>query len=139
MRRYRYHLGGDPFEGLGDLASVFDQLSCLFEDDNLRNTKEAFLKKSIPYNIEENPDNYIVSIEMPGVIEDEVNISFVKNRKLEIKAKYSSSIRQGELEWNHVFESVDPNKITADFKNGILTVILYKKEDEIVKIGIEKK
>ncbi|GBC75782.1 hypothetical protein HRbin06_01104 [archaeon HR06] len=73
--------------------------------------------------IDEN--NYIkVIAEMPGVEKEDINLDY-SDKKLTISAEKGDRKYYKEIE---LPSEVDPNQSKATYKNGILEVILYKKE-----------
>lgn len=89
----------------------------------------------------ENDNAYTVKVELPGVEEQDISITLADSN-LEIKGeKQEEQEKQNELcycserrygSFSRVVEipsSVDAEKVTASFKNGILEVALPKKED----------
>lgn len=95
-------------------------------------------------DISENEKEYILEAELPGVKKDEINlevnddrltIAVSRDEKTEEKKdnylrrerRTSSMIRSFSL------ENVASDKITAKHENGILTLVLPKKEQVVVK------
>ncbi len=89
----------------------------------------------------ENDDTYMVRCDLPGVEKDDLDIS-VSGNALTIKGEKqdSSEHKDGRYyrreSWSGSFqrtitvpETVDPNAINAEMKNGVLTLTFPKKED----------
>lgn len=103
-------------------------------------------------NIVEKDDNYLVSVELPGVSKDDVKITMVDNA-LTIKGEKNQIDKVDEKNYYRIErnfgafqrtfrlkEQVDINKIHATFKDGILTIDLVKKEEvkpKEITIGVE--
>ncbi|SHG90666.1 HSP20 family protein [Thermosyntropha lipolytica DSM 11003] len=89
-------------------------------------------------DIKENEKEYVVEVEMPGVNKEQVNIelrddrltvSVVQNE--EIKEESANYIRRerrsGSMSRTFIVEDVDEEKVSAKLKDGVLTIILPKK------------
>lgn len=91
-------------------------------------------------DIEESKDNYHVTMELPGMGKDDVNISFengvlhVRGEKKEEKEDKDRNYhcyerRYGKFERAfRIHSDVDNDKIDANFKNGVLSIDLPKAE-----------
>ena len=91
------------------------------------------------FDIRETDDELLLYGDLPGVEADDVDIQF-ENRELTIKGPVSSA--RGEVTFLHkeygigefrrsfaVTESIDVAKISAELKDGVLTIHLPKKEE----------
>ena len=86
-------------------------------------------------DIHDEEDHYALEAELPGVSEDQINLT-VENDTLTIAADmqserkdekaYYSERRVGHVSRSFSLEGIDQDNITADYKNGILTVTLPK-------------
>ena len=86
-------------------------------------------------DIHDEEDHYALEAELPGVSEDQINLS-VENDTLTISADmhserndekaYYSERRVGHVSRSFSLDGIDQEHITADYKNGILTVRLPK-------------
>lgn len=110
-------------------------------------------KKSIPaVNIREAEKSYAIEMALPGVEKSEVNIEVEKDTLIISSEQVSEKSEENDGYSRREFgkysfcksfripENVNPDKIAASFKNGILEVTLPKSEDEkkinkIVKIS----
>lgn len=101
-------------------------------------------------NITENEKNYEISAELPGIDKDDVKVDLKDNKltikgekKLESKDEKENYIRversYGSFERSFYLNSdVDVTKLNASFKDGVLNVLLPKKEEAQPKeINIE--
>ena len=88
-------------------------------------------------DIHDNEKDYTIEAELPGVTEDQINLT-VENDTLTISADmqsersdekaYYSERRVGHVSRSFNLEGIDQEHITADYKNGILCVTLPKQE-----------
>jgi HSP20 family protein len=90
-------------------------------------------------DIKETEHEYIVEAELPGFEKEDINITF-ENNTLNISIRPDEVVdetrdnfirkerRTGRIERSFYLEGVDEEKISAKYKNGLLTVVLPKKE-----------
>ena len=103
-------------------------------------------------NIYDDPDNLIVTAELPGLSKEQVNITFTDGmltisgkQEMSPKLKEMAVVRkersEGEFEKSlKIPTKIIHDKINASFSNGILTVTLPKAEEAKPKsIAIEVK
>ncbi len=86
-------------------------------------------------DIHDDNDHYTLEAELPGVKEDQINLT-VENDTLTISADmqserkdekaYYSERRVGHVSRSFSLEGIDQDHITADYKNGILYVSMPK-------------
>lgn len=111
--------------------SLFDSFQSLFSD--------AF-KKEMKTDITETKDAYELSIEVPGIKKEDLEISFTddtltiharKNNKTKEENKsYIAKERSTlDMERSYYLENADEENITARMDNGILYVNVLKKKD----------
>ncbi|MCS7204265.1 MAG: Hsp20/alpha crystallin family protein [Leptospiraceae bacterium] len=101
-----------------------------------------------PVDIYENNNEYILFAEMPGVNEDDVDITIEKNI-LTIHAKVNFTAPEGYRlfyseygigDYKRSFElgnEIDQDKIEATIKNGVLKLVLPKIQPSVKKIQIK--
>lgn len=94
-------------------------------------------------DIKEKENEYVLEAELPGVPEDQINLS-VENDTLTICAerkyeeeenRYYSERRYGHAERSFNLEGIAQDGIKADYKNGVLFVMLPKAKPEPKKVG----
>jgi HSP20 family protein len=107
--------------------------------------------EDLKVNIVENEDGYTLTAEVPGIKEKDIDLE-IKDGLITLKGHTEES---QEKEENHyrmrefsrrsfersfrIGEGVDPDKISAKLGNGVLTVVLPKKEEakpKTVKVEI---
>ena len=108
--------------------SLFDTFNSMFTD--------AFAKE-MKTDIEETDKEYNLSIEVPGVKKEEIEISFAndtltinvkKEDKKDNKKNYiTKEISTLEMNRSYYLDNVDEDNIEAKLENGILSIKLQKK------------
>jgi len=103
-------------------------------------------------NIVENEKGYTISAELPGVSKDDIDID-LKDSTLSIKGEKKAVTKDekenyirvesiyGKFERSFsVSDDIDRNSVNASFKDGVLTLVLNKKEESKPKqIKVEVK
>ncbi|MGL1891038.1 MAG: Hsp20/alpha crystallin family protein [Spirochaetaceae bacterium] len=100
------------------------------------------------YDVIETDKEYVLKFELPGVEEDLVDVE-VKDRELKLEVKPEDIKETKDDEKNRFLvksrrnksftknfklpEDVDPDTVKASMKNGILTLLIDKKEQVIPK------
>ena len=106
-----------------------------------------------PVDIFENGDNLVLKAELPGVNPDEVEIR-VEDNTLYLKGERKFEKEVKEQNYHRVERtygtftrsfslpnSVDADKVTANYKDGVLTLTMPKKEEakpKTIKINVTK-
>lgn len=120
-----------------NIDRVFNQF---FNEDGLMGAfspiSQTLLKPSV--DIGENKKNYLISIEVPGVDKEDINLELV-DHDLVISGEKKNEIRSDEDSYHCVErsygyfkrvislpEDADKETISADFKNGILKITVKK-------------
>ena len=100
-------------------------------------------------DIVEHKDKYVVSMDIPGINEKDINIELkdslltVSGERKEEKVSedatvYKSEKRYGTFSRTFNVADVDEEKISAEYKNGVLNITLpKKKEKQARKISIK--
>lgn len=115
---------------------LFGQMSELFNDPFFRHLGT---EKSFMIDIEDKGDSYVLEAELPGLKKDEIDIS-IDGDCLTISAKKEESTEKEEK--NYVYKerrsgsftrrfdisNVNSEAIQGDFKDGILTLTMPKKQ-----------
>lgn len=124
-----------PFERLGSLR---EELNRLFDFPVSRDTGGGYAPA---LDVHDEDNEVTVAIELPGMKKEELDISLHEGvltvsgeRKLERENKeekpYRSERYYGKFSRSVALPAqVDPNRVTAEYKDGILTVKLPKVEE----------
>lgn len=118
VRRNPLSLAADPF----DFFNAFFSDPFLDRDDGL----------SLKSHVEDTDKNYTFTVEVPGFDEDEIDIEF-KDRNLTIIAEHK---KEGGSRHFHskvhrawsLPRGVNEDEVAATLKNGVLIVVVPKKE-----------
>ncbi|GEM_PF-2905656 len=95
---------------------VRDELMRAYEN-LMREHREE--EKEIPVDIIEYDDEIIVTVPLPGAVKEEIGL-WAKELSLDIRA--------GDVEKHVVLpKAIDPDKVKATFKNGVLSITLKKR------------
>lgn len=113
--------------------------------DHFFNDAFSHQPRETPLDIIDVDNTYIVSMEIPGVNKEDIDISFekgilkVKAKKHDLYEKKDTNVifkrrsyKDIEKSWK-VSESVDITNISSEYKNGVLEITLPKKEESISK------
>ena len=126
-----------------DMNRIFDEF---FRGDILGN--ESFVTRdwSPAVDVVENKDNFLLKADLPGMNKDDVKIT-LENNMLTIRGEKKNEFEKKDGEYHRIersygsFErsftipgSVKTDKIDAEYKDGILTLILPKAEEARPKL-----
>lgn len=135
---------------LSDLKNEVDKINSLLKNFNrpLLGMNEGFLSPDV--DIIETDKEIKLTAELPGVNEEDISVTFdgnvltVKGEKKVKKEEKSETYHRVERSYGHFTRSftlpykIDPKKIDATFKNGVLNVVMAKPQGSEVK-GISVK
>jgi len=125
------------------LSTLRDELDSLFELpfwSNFQRQTQLFSGWSPALDIYQNNDNVIARVELPGMRKEDIEISLhdgmltvsgerkaesAEGEKAERTERYVGKFRRSVS----LPTMVDPNKVTANYRDGILTVTLPKAEE----------
>jgi HSP20 family protein len=126
------------------LTDLFDAL-----EKNFFNNEERYEGNIPAVNIKEDNDKFVLEMAAPGMKKNDFHISVEKDvltisseRKEEKEEKKDNYARR-EFYYNsfsrsfNLPESIDLENIKADYKNGILNIVLPKKEETKVSREIK--
>ncbi len=119
-----------------NVDAVFDQFfNSFFNDDVFVSFDKINAVSSFLVDVLDGGDKYVVEAELPGVAKEDVKLEY-QDQYLTITARRpevsldSNYIRRercgGELKRSFYIDNIVPDKINANFANGILTVTLQK-------------
>ena len=124
---------------LGRLTDLRDEIDRLFESP-LSRTSE-FLGWTPPFDVFEDKDNFVVKAEVPGMKREDINVS-LHDGSLVISGERQNETRSEGTEvyraerffgkFQRVIAlpaAVAPDKVKAQYKDGILTITLPKSEE----------
>ncbi len=126
------------FAPLADMEDMFDRLRRDFYSPDLLRGVEGFAPR---IEVKETDKNILVSAEIPGMKEKDINVTLRENnliiegekrseRKKEDKGYYSSEFSYGSFYRSIPLQAdVDADKVDATYKNGVLEVTLNKLEE----------
>ena len=127
----------DPFAGLSEIQ---DEMNRLF-DTSLRRRGAPDGDFVPALDIVEEKDNLVVKADLPGMTKDDITVAIQDNvltikgeRKYEAEKKDANYYRRERVCGSFVRSlelpvTVDPNKVSASFRDGVLHVTLPKSED----------
>jgi HSP20 family protein len=137
MAIIRWRTEPNPFRELDRLRGEVDRL---FNEFSVG--REPFFNRVYPaVNVGEDRENFYIRAELPGVEPEKLDIQCVEG-SLVIRGERTIAPEEGGISYHRrereggtfrriisVPERVDPGKVSADLKKGVLTVILPKAEE----------
>jgi HSP20 family protein len=129
--------------GLGRLSSLRDEIDRLFEVPlaELARTSQVFGGWTPPLDLHEDKDNLLVKVELPGMKKEEIEVSVhdgvlsISGERKSEKKFEDAEVYRAERFFGHFQRTVtlpaavQADKITAQYKDGVLTVTLPKAEE----------
>jgi HSP20 family protein len=131
------------FSGFDRLSNLRDELDTLFEMpfwSNFGGQSQLFGGWSPALDLYQNNDNVIARVELPGMRKEDIEIS-LHDGMLTIKGERKSETPEGDKAERteryvgkfrrsiSVPTLVNANKVTANYRDGILTITLPKAEE----------
>jgi len=123
-----------------EFVSLRDAIDRLFEDSFIRPSLRLEGVTTVPFSVDlyETPDAYVLKAALPGIKPDDITIDATAGM-VTVKGEYREEKETKEPEYlrkelrtgtfHRAFElplSIDPAKVEATFKDGILQVMLPK-------------
>jgi len=129
----------DPWS---DFKKLQNEINNLFDFDAFPSTTGLFDRSFSPaVDVSENPNGYTVTCELPGLELKDIDVSIasnvltIKGQKKDEKEEKKGKFFRKES-WSGSFQrtlplpiSIDAEKIQAELKDGILSIVLPKKEE----------
>ena len=125
-----------------DVLSFHDEINRMCEDIwGQREGDTQMMRSMPPADIVEGKDQFTINLEVPGLRKEDIKVTLQDNvltvsgekkKESEEKNKIYRRVERSYGTFVRTFEmpsTVDPNKINAEFKDGILTVTLAKIEE----------
>lgn len=144
----------NPISEFEDMMNRYNRLFGLARTNGEREGKDLFSRSdwAPAVDIKETPEAFMVEAELPGMTKDDVKVTVhngvltiqgerkseeeTKDKKLHrVERFYGSFLRRFTLP-----DNVDENSVTANFKDGLLTLSIQKaeqKEPKAVEIEIQ--
>ncbi len=127
----------------GELVSLRQAMDRLFEDSFVRPTRSwlTFGEATLPLDVRNDPDELVVEAALPGMKPEDVEITIeqgtltirgqVSSERREMEGEYLvQEIRRGEMARTVTLPSgLQPDKATATFENGVLTLKIPRAEE----------
>lgn len=129
------------WSGFDQLTNLRDEINRLFESPFENGNSDVFNAWAPAVDIYEDKDNLLVRTELPGLKKEDIDISLHENtitisgeRKNEKQYDGSSTSREERVFGRFTRsltlpKQVDPAKVRASYKDGVLTVTLAKAEE----------
>lgn len=132
------------------LSSPAKVLDSMLSDSFFRPMNNSLIANGFRVDIREKDDAYLMEAELPGMAEDQINLTVDDNmltisadiqteNKQEDGNRYYCERRTGHVERSFSLDGIDVDGIDANYKNGILYVTLPKDkpmEKTVRKIAI---
>jgi len=136
----------DLYDPWHDFRKLQSEINNLFDFDNLPTSTGLFDRTFSPaIDVIENSGDYTVTCELPGLDQKEIDVSIASN-VLTIKGQKKDEYEEKKGKyykketWSGSFQRTLPlpttvaaDKIQAELKDGMLTIVLPKKEEAIPK------
>ena len=131
----------DPFSDLLDMRREMDQLFGSFFGGTPAGMAAAEGVWAPAVDIQETKDGFIVEAELPGMKQDDIQITIVDNtltlkgerkREHEVREEAYTRVERAYGTFQRALalpSVVDPTMVRAKYKDGVLTIELPKKEE----------
>jgi len=93
-------------------------------------------------DLKEVDDSYLIEADLPGIKKEDISLQYANNYLTIVAKRHDSQEtnqdnylrrerRYGEFQRSFYIGNVEENKIDAEFKDGVLTIILPKKDKTV--------
>lgn len=132
------------------MEDVFDQMQNMFKQFQEFGMDQLDIEsQGVPVNIKEEEDQLVVTADMPGVQKENINLKADEDG-IEISAESSHEMKEENEKYVRMERNsrqfsrrvnwpkeVDPESISAEYEDGVLTVRADKEEPEDWDVEIE--
>jgi len=139
MKSIKLYIPNSFHNALNDLNRYFDS----FFVDSILSPEEKVLYYSPAVDIQENENNYVMKMELPGFNENNIEVNVegpylsIVSRLEKDKEKNNEDGKfilreRGNTTFNRSFQlpgNADPQAISADFKDGVLSLSIRKRAE----------
>ncbi|WP_414836782.1 Hsp20/alpha crystallin family protein [Candidatus Nanohalococcus occultus] len=129
------------------IDDMFDRMQNLFDEFQNKADLKGF--RGMPVDIHEEDGKIIVKADLPGISKEDINLKADKN-KIDVSAESSTAIQEENEKYftrertSRKFHrtvswpaEIDPETVTAEYDDGVLTVTAEKTESEGKDVEIE--
>lgn len=121
-----------------ELDEIQQRLNRLFLDRSTKSEEPTFADFMPPVDIEETDTEFVVKADLPDVKKEEIKIHVqegvlaIEGERKQVKEEKGKRFHKIEREYGRFVRrfalpiEVDPDKVRADFKDGVLNVVLPK-------------
>lgn len=119
-----------PWDPMRDLLTMQERLESLFGS--------ATPGWMPPVDLSESPDRYVLTLELPGLVREGLTID-LRGDTLTVSGERPTDsccpdrylqLERGQGQFSRAFRfaaAVDPDRVSAELANGVLTVVVYKR------------
>lgn len=142
----------DPFYGIGELNRLFDKTHYKGDKEGSNIISATGISWNPYIDVQEKKNSYVLRVELPGLEKEDIKVSLDENtitikgeKKYESgkddKGRYYRECSYGKFQRSIKLASdIESEKIEASYKNGVLRLVLLKKDHEATrKIEIKVK
>ncbi len=123
-----------------ELERLHGEINRLFEPD-FDSARSGIFDRSVSpaVDVEEDADNFVVTVELPGISSKDIDLSIADN-VLTIKGERKGPEKKGKQYRNEFWygtfhrtvglpKAVDPDRVSANMTDGVLAITVPKREE----------